>query len=258
MISNEDVKKFVLDFFELSNFEINESKGIYKVEIPERNRNYFGTSEILFSFDEKISKENNCELVIPGSKLLLDIILLCNNKYSVKKWSSKNPNDVWVIRFHFFLNFQSKTTFRDVSYVDVNVKTMEITTVNQVVFESNYKVPDYVENNISKAFLAATNEIEEESLGTREEFIKDLEQNLQSDYDSYVKRFDDEINELDQSIYDKEERLKDEEKMRQFRFSIIEKIESLEKVKKGVVSNLQKKYMINFNYELIAAEIFQL
>ena len=60
----------------LENFKIFEECGVFTVMIPEQNQNYFKKSKLVFAFNEKISNDNRCELIVPGSKILFQIILI--------------------------------------------------------------------------------------------------------------------------------------------------------------------------------------
>ena len=84
------IQEFVISFFRTSNFQISEKSGVYTVVVPETNQNYFQKSQLVFTFDEKISNEVHCDLIIPGSKILFQIMTLCS---SCLLYTSPSPRD---------------------------------------------------------------------------------------------------------------------------------------------------------------------
>ena len=107
------IREFVISFFRTSKFQISEKSGVYTVLIPEMNQNYFQKSKLVFTFDEKISNEVDCDLIIPGSKILFQIMTLCSNKGSIVKKRTKYPTGVIVVRYHFFVHFSSTSTLQN-------------------------------------------------------------------------------------------------------------------------------------------------
>ena len=99
-IQNE-IKELTLSFFKTIHSEIIEENDIYKIIIPEKYRNYFCESKISITFNEKIAEQQNCELIVPGSKTLFQIITNCNNKGPITIKQSKIGNGNPVIRYHF-------------------------------------------------------------------------------------------------------------------------------------------------------------
>ena len=64
----QEIEELTLSYFKTINSEITEENGLYRISIPKKYQNYFERAEILFTFDEKIALEYNCELIIPGNK----------------------------------------------------------------------------------------------------------------------------------------------------------------------------------------------
>ena len=66
---------------------------------------YFQKSQISITFDEQIASERDCELIIPGNKILYQIITNCTKKGPITLKQSKMTNGNLVIRYHFFVDF---------------------------------------------------------------------------------------------------------------------------------------------------------
>ena len=98
-------------------------------------------------------------------------------------------------------------------------------------------------------------DLKEKTNELKNTFINSNQSKFQNDYNLFVTKFNDEIRELDNSISEKEETTDDLEKIKKYRFLIMDKITDLEKEKNDLSNNLEKKYKINLNYNLISCEL---
>jgi len=148
------IKDFVLLFFETSKFTITCKNKIYFVDVPEKNQNYFQKSRIIFTFDEITANENNCELIIPGSKTLFQIINLCTNKGPVIKKDYPNPKGYCVIRYHFFVYFSGISNSSQLFTIDVDLEKLKILDVNEVLEPKTLTFnSELFSKNITKSYL---------------------------------------------------------------------------------------------------------
>jgi hypothetical protein len=256
MESENKIQEFVISFFRASNFQISEKSGVYTVLVPEINQNYFQKSKLVFTFDEKISNEVNCDLVIPGSKILFQIMTLCSNKGSIVKKRTKYPTGVIIVRYHFFVHFSSTSNTSKLFSVDVNLEKLQITNIIDDLTEYDFIIkPESLLENITKSYIVALDDLKEKTDTLKTDFINSNQSKFQNDYNIFVTKFDDEIRELDNSINEKERTLNDPKKIKKYMFTVTEKIHDLEKDKNELISNIQKKYKINLNYNLIACEL---
>jgi hypothetical protein len=250
------IKDFVLLFFKISEFKINCENEIYFVDIPEKNQNYFQKSRIIFTFDEITANENNCELIIPGSKTLFQIINLCNNKGPVIKKDYPNSNGYYVIRYHFFVYFSGISNSSQLFTIDVDLEKLKILNVNDALepristFSS-----ELFSKNITKSYLLSLEELKNQSTTLKNNFLNSCNDAFQLDYNLFVQRYDDEISEYDKSIYEKEKNFSDLEKIKKYRFDTLDKIKNLETIKDEMIINLQKKHKLSLDYNLIGSEI---
>ena len=256
MESENKIQEFVVSFFRASKFQISEKSGVYTVLVPQINQNYFQKSKLVFTFDEKISNEVDCDLIIPGSKILFQIMTLCSNKGSIVKKRTKYPTGVIVVRYHFFVHFSSTSNTSKLFSVDVDLQKLQIANIVDDLTEYDFKIePKSLLDNVTKSYILALDDLKEKTDALKTNFINSNQSKYQSDYNVFVTKFDNEIRELDNSITEKEKTLDDLEKIKKYRFMIMDKITNLEKEKNELLVNLEKKYNIDLNYNLIACEL---
>ncbi len=256
MESENKIQEFVVSFFRASKFQISEKSGVYTVLVPQINQNYFQKSKLVFTFDEKISNEVDCDLIIPGSKILFQIMTLCSNKGSIVKKRTKYPTGVIVVRYHFFVYFSSTSNTSKLFSVDVDLQKLQIANIVDDLTEYDFKIePKSLLDNVTKSYILALDDLKEKTDALKTNFINSNQSKYQSDYNVFVTKFDNEIRELDNSITEKEKTLDDLEKIKKYRFMIMDKITNLEKEKNELLVNLEKKYNIDLNYNLIACEL---
>ena len=250
------IKDFVIQFFETSKFKIICENKIYFVDIPEKNLNYFQKSRIIFTFDEITANENNCELIIPGSKTLFQIINMCTNKGPVIIRNYPDPKGYCIIRYHFFVHFSGIFNSSRLFLIEVDLEKLKIVDVGEKLEPKIFKFnSELLENNITKSYLLGLDELKLQSINFKNNFLNSSNDSFQVDYNLFIKRYDDEISECDQSINDKEQAYTDLEKIKKYRFDTLDKINNLEKIKNEMINNLQNKHKISLNYNLIGSEI---
>lgn len=257
MYLKQDLKKFMMDFFKTSGFEIIKSDKIYTVKIPKSSQNFFECEMTTFTFDKNTSMNTTCELIVPGSKLLHRVILMCNSKGPIKKWTLKNRNGNWIIRFHFFINLKGKKSFQSITFIDIDTATMESKPIVNEFYENDFLIPDDVCQKITNSYLVALEYIQREFKNQIESIKKERDDVFNQDYGLSVKRFDDEMSELDESINKKQNDSHDANMMGVYTYETIKKIEEVEKMKNSVLRTLLKKHELVLEYNLIAAEVFQ-
>ncbi len=70
----EQSKNIVLSYLDSIGAKVEETEGLYKIEIPEEYTTIFGSRFKRITFSMDIAAENACELVAPGSNMLANII----------------------------------------------------------------------------------------------------------------------------------------------------------------------------------------
>jgi hypothetical protein len=255
MDTAQQIKDLTLSFFKTINAKVNENNGLYHIIIPEKYFNYFQKSNIRITFDEKIAEENNCELIIPGSKTLFQIITNCNNKGPISVKSI--PGGIHpAIRYHFHVSFSGVKQYSQLFSIIVDLENLSMidapANLESIEIPSDLKLTS---EKITPSFELALDKIKENSSEAKSSFVNDANTAFENDFKLFISRYDDEIKELDDSITKKESTSKDDEKIKEFRFDIIDKIEKIEKEKTVIIETLQNKHQVNLDYNLVSAEI---
>lgn len=252
----KEIKELTLSFFKTIDAKIFESNEIYSIDIPEKYRNFFQRSNIKITFDENIAFENNCELIIPGNKILFQIITNCNNKGPISFKKSSSPRNIFLIRYHFYVNFSGIKQTSQLCSITLNLENLkcidfdaELTTTN---IPCEFKLDS---DKITSYFKIVLNELKQKTFDLKSSFVNNASLQFENDLKLLASRYDNEIHELDESINQKEIHSDDSEKIRNYRFNTLEKIQNLEKQKTLVLQSLEEKHGLQLNYELIACEI---
>lgn len=254
----QEIEELTLSYFKTIKSEITEENGLYKISIPEKFQNYFRRKKILLTFDEKIALEYNCELIIPGNKILFQIISNCTKQGPIAlKQTGTHTNNI-AIRYHFFVHFFGIHNSSKLFSVDVDLKTLEQINIVDELEPGNFSMSDYeISNNITKSYDNAIKRLKEESQNMKEQFIEKANISFKNDFEIFCSRYDSEMQELDDAINEKEENSNDSQSIQKLRFANIKKIENLEKEKFNLIENVQNKHMITIDFELVAAEIIR-
>ena len=256
-ISNQ-IQELTLSFFKTINAEIINNNGLYTISIPKNYTNYFQKTKIRITFDEKVAEEYNCELIIPGSKTLFQIISNCNNQGSISIKSSHGGTNP-AIRYHFYVNFSGVKQYSQLFSVTVDLQNMSIiespTNLTSIDLPLEFKLNS---EKITPSFEIALKELKQNSSELKSSFVNNANIIFETDFKLFVSRYDDETRELDNSITEKESTSNDFEKIKQYRFDTIDKIEKIEKEKDNLVDILQNKHQVNLDYNLISTEILLL
>ena len=252
----QEIEKLTLSYFKTINSEITEENGLYEISIPEKYQNYFRSSQISLTFDEKVASEQNCELINPGNKTLFQIITNCNNKGPITLKQSKTPNDNLIIRYHFFVDFSGIHHSSKLFSIDIDLKTLQPSNVTDELEPGDFSLNDkLIPENITKSYNVALKELEQKSDYLKIQFIEESNTSFESDFKLFCSRYDSEMTELDDSINKKEEVSGNSDVVQKFRFDTVKKIERLRKEKDSLVENVQNKHQIGIKYKLVATEI---
>ena len=249
MSIQQEIEKLTLSYFKTINSEITEENGLYKISIPEKYQNYFRSSQISLTFDEKVATEQNCELINPGNKVLFQIITNCCNQGPITLKQTKTHTDNIIIRYHFFVDLSGIHHASKLFSIDIDLKTLQPSNIADELEAGDFSLNDkLIPENITKSYDVALEELKQQSEEMKNQFVEKANSSFESDFKLFCSRYDSEMTELDDSINEKEENT-------EYRFDTVKKIENLEKEKSTLVENIQNKHQIIIDYELIAAEI---
>ena len=254
-VQNE-IEQLTISFFKTINSKITEDNGVYQITIPENYQIYFQKSQLLITFDEQIASEQDCELIIPGNKILYQIITNCTKKGPITLKQSKMTNGNLVIRYHFFVDFSGTHQSSQLFNIDVDLQTLELTEVTEQLEDGNFSLnEELTPETITKSYNTALEELKRKSDYMKTCFMDKVNSSFQNDLKLFSTRQDSEISELDDAINKKEETSDNFNEIQKFRFDTVEKIEKLEKEKSNLIDTLQEKHTVNLNYNLIACEL---
>jgi hypothetical protein len=252
----QEIKELTLSYFKTINSEIIEENGLYKISIPEKFQNYFETTKILMTFDEKIALEYNCELIIPGNKILFKIINNSINQGPIALKQTNSCGDNFAIRYHFFVNFSGIQQTSKLVNVDINLKTLEQINIQDKLVPSDFSLnQEIIFENVEKSYDVALEVLLQETDEMKNQFIENSNIAFDNDFQLFCSRYDSEMKELDEAINRKEQSSDSSDEIQKFRFESVKKINDLEKTKDALIGNIDEKHAIELNYELIVAEI---
>ena len=254
----QEIEELTLSYFKTINSEITEENGLYRISIPKKYQNYFERAEILFTFDENIASQQNCELIIPGNKLLFKIINNCVNQGPITLRQTSSHEGNIAIRYHFFVNFSGIHQSSKLFNVDIDLKTLEHVNIVDKLEPGDFSLnQEIISENVTKSYDRALEILKQESDEMKQEFIKNANTSFDSDFQLFSSRYDSEMKELDNAINEKEQSSNNSEDIQKFRFETVKKINDLEKTKDVLVENIEEKHTIELNHELIASEIIR-
>ena len=252
----QEIEKLTLSYFKTINSEITEENGLYKISIPEKYQNYFRSSQISLTFDEKVASEQNCELINPGNKVLFQIITNCCNQGPITLKQTKTHTDNIVIRYHFFVDLSGIHHASKLFSIDIDLKTLQPSNVTDELEPGDFSLNDkLIPENITKSYDVALEELKQQSEEMKNQFVEKSNSSFESDFKLFCSRYDSEMKELDDTINKKEEVSGNSDVVQKFRFDTVKKIERLRKEKNSLVENVQNKHQIEVEYELVATEI---
>jgi len=252
----QEIEKLTLSYFKTINSEITEENGLYKISIPEKYQNYFRSSQISLTFDEKVATEQNCELINPGNKVLFQIITNCCNQGPITLKQTKTHTDNIVIRYHFFVDLSGIHHASKLFSIDIDLKTLQPSNVTDELEPGDFSLNDkLIPENITKSYDVALEELKQQSEEMKNQFVEKSNSSFESDFKLFCSRYDSEMKELDDTINKKEEVSGNSDVVQKFRFDTVKKIERLRKEKNSLVENVQNKHQIEVEYELVATEI---
>lgn len=249
------IKELTLSFFNTIDAEVSENNGLFTIIIPKKYFNYFQKSQIQITFDEKIAEQYNCELIIPGSKTLFQIITNCNNKGSISIKSAPGGTNL-AIRYYFYINFSGIKQHSQLFSITVDVVNSSIISppenLEPILIPTNLKLPS---EKITLSYEIAIRELQQKSFELKDSFVNEANSLFEHDFKLFTSKYDKQMDELDSAINEKELTSIDSEKIKKFRFDTIEKIDKIQKEKENLIDILENKHQINLDYNLVAAEI---
>ena len=246
----------VLGYFSKINANIIEKNGLFDVEIPQKYSKIFGTNNLKITFDTNLSDSNEeYQLVSPGSDILLHIIKKCidfGSIITVKLNSDKIHSK--IIRFYFYVIFESIESKTKLIHVDVNVINKKIVMIDdsEIDFNENNLNVKITSDMINDCYVESIIYLERNLLKSEiVEFKNHILRIKQEELDSVSLEYDKRKHE----IQDKFIILRSKGKSGIVLEKLIDENEIIHNDEVRMRKNLDKKYSILIDFALIASVI---
>ena len=249
------VNTLVLGFFSKINANVTEKNGLFDVEIPEKYSKLFRANNLKITFDDKISKPDNYELLSPGSNTLLKILSECIDfgpvitaKLNLNEHNSK------IIRFYFYVIFESVKSKTRLVHVDVEVTTQKIVVINnsEINFKGNPSVQEISSEIIDDCYIESMDYLKQSMKSDIENFKNQIfklkDEELQNVNSEYKKRLN--------QIQEKSTILRSKSGTDTAFQKIIDETVSIQEEAIKVLKIINDKYHISIDFALISAIIF--
>lgn len=239
MLSDEQIlqtsKDIVLDYLRQINASIVESDGIYSVSFPLEYSELFGNTKRI-TFDPNVAATFACELVVPGSNILANILNEVRKKapvvISVLQQQESNPVDYLqeirvhkcnlglveskesnrpVIRFYYNVTLKSITGVSEIKQVDVDLETLDVLNISpdaKFIHIDSLKC-DFKKEKVDFANSKAIETLENEMQSVILEYLNKVHVEKQRDIDSINLAYERRISQLKEDIDYKENKVKE-------------------------------------------------
>ena len=249
------VNSLVVGYFSKINAKIVEKNGLFDVEIPQEYSKMFGTSKLKITFDPKLSDSNEYVLISPGSNILLSILNKCIDFGPVitAKLNSNKYNSN-IIRFYFYVIFESINSKTKLIHVDVNVNNKKIVMIDNSEINWNYsdvnmKIrPEIIDDcYVESIIYLEHNLLKSDIINFKNDILHLKQEELDNVTLEYKKR--------NKEIQDKFTILRSKGESGIALENLIDENETTHNEEINIRENLDKKYAIMIDFALIASVI---
>tara|TARA_B110000495_G_scaffold203301_1_gene226425 strand:- start:1577 stop:3148 length:1572 start_codon:yes stop_codon:yes gene_type:complete len=214
----QQIKSITLDYLEKIGATIEESDGLYEIEIPSKFESIFGSNKKRITFESEIANTHSCELVIFGSNFLATIIdqikkqapVVSGNLKKLDNFDNKILNKInvydgkinlvnsiddikTIFRFYFNVdlkNIQNKSTLQ---WIDIDSETKKkVEFPKDLNLESVVNKISFDKKSINACYDQAIKNLQEDIAPIIEQhtipIIDDMNDDLESLKESYSKR----------------------------------------------------------------------
>lgn len=248
------VFELVLGYFSKINAKIIENNGLFTIVIPNEYEKLFG-SELKITFDKKISDQQECELMTPGSSTFYKIIKSCIDfgpATITKINSTTKVND--VLRFYFYIIFESVRTNTKLFVVDVDMKTRNIMNLDDIKLEpiNNETIELNIQSDtIDDYYISAIEHVEKLMKPEINEFKKLILNLKQNELDNINEEYKTRKSEIQKKSVIIQQKPNSSNSLNE----LILENESIKNDMRKAYDLLDSKYSITVDFALIAAAI---
>ncbi len=250
------VNALVLGYFFKINANVIEKNGLFDIEIPQEYLKLFGTTTLKITFDANLSDSNEYQLVSPGSNILMIILKKCIDFGSV--FTAKLNSDKYnskIIRFYFYVVFESIESRTKLIHVDVNVNNKKILMIkdSEINFNGNNLNVEIVPDDIDDCYVESIIFLERNLLKSEIFDFKNHIHHLKQDELDNVSL---EYTKRKKEIQNKFTILRSKGESGIALENLIDENETTHNEEIRIRGNLDKKYSILIDFALIASVIF--
>lgn len=248
-------KSLVLGFFTKINAVVLEKEGLFDVSIPETYHHLFQTQYLKITFESESSKNSDYELVSPGSNILMKILNECLDFGPVVYGNlSTNHTHSPIIRFYFYVLFESVKTNTKIIFVDVDINSKEILNLqnSQITFNklsSDLKIDSEI---VDDCYVASVKFLEQNALKSK---IFDFKREMRLLQKEESEKVISEYKKHKNNLQDKFTMLRSKGKSGPKLDNLISENEILRNEEKILIENIEKKYSISIDIALFASLI---
>ena len=156
------IKNLVLDYFSVNKCNVIEKNGLFDVHLTQDLKNEFRNDWLKITFDEELARTNNYDLITPGNNILFKIINYGIKLGPVLSCILKSSPYENVMRFYFYMVYESVKSQTQIKWIDVDVKSLRIVNIDDkdMVFEQEIVQTGISLDSIDDCYIAATEYLE--------------------------------------------------------------------------------------------------
>ena len=260
----ELTQDLTLDFFKKINASVSQKGDIFTILVPENHHHLFGNEPLSITFNHKTASESSCELVVPGSKLLHQIINLCKMKGSITKGVTENFNKnsdsshiKSGIRFYFYTVFKGVEHFSELGHVDLDINSSEVLDIKQnLLLDSTVDIEHINFELMPSLYLKASNDVRKNFEVDEKKFVESALAKKQNEIEELQQEYEKMISETESSIKENEKNLLAESDKYKLYDDSMKKIHNLREEQANLIQGISNKYKMLLSYNLIGITIF--
>ena len=248
-------KSLVLGFFSKIDAKITEKNGLYEISVPENYQSFFKTDFLQITFDSNASKQGNYELVLPGSNILLKILNKCLDFGPIVTGNlSSNTSNSRIIRFYFYVIFESIKSKSELVFVDVDLNSKKIISIPEFDISINNKSSsiELESETVDECYIESINFLERDALKSK---IYDFKKEMAFLEHEELDNINSEYKKRKFSLEEKFNILRSKGASREDFDKLINENEMIREEEKILIENTSKKYAVNIDIALFASLI---
>lgn len=229
------IKNITLDYLKKIGAGIEESDGLYTVDIPSDFEATFGGNQKRITFDSEVASTHSCELVIYGSNFLATILNEIKQQAPVISGHLKKQGDFpidlldnipvyrgtiklgnsedmekTVIRFYFNINLKSVKSESTIQWVDIDSETLKkVEFPKELNLEALEDEMNFDKKSLDTCYSKAVKILQKDITPIIDKYTIQTIDDLNQDLDSLESSFKKRVNEIKQNITNQKYKLRE-------------------------------------------------